>query len=98
MKTFLMLGWAALLASPALAQDAGAAAAIDAEFATSDTDSNGALSKAEFGTWIKGLKKKSDPNTPDAELDAYAEAAFTQADSDKDGAVSKTELSALLKS
>lgn len=74
------------------------AAVVDQEFATYDKNSDGALSRAEFGDWMVTLKAKSDPSTT-ADAPAtktWVAGAFKQADADKSKSVSKPELTAFL--
>ncbi len=69
---------------------------IDREFASYDKDSNGSLSKAEFGAWMDALKAKSPSGATAAADPNWNEAAFAQADTDKSKALSKVELASFL--
>jgi len=88
---------AAILAVPAVAQDtrASAAAKFDAEFTASDTNKDGALTRAEVQARIGRMAagpKKIDPVRAKRLTDLW----FTNADANKDGKVTKGEAQALL--
>ena len=74
------------------------ASIVDQEFPTYDVDKDGALSQAEFGTWMVALKKKSDPaTTADSPATlAWLGKAFAQADVDRSSSLSSAELIAFL--
>jgi hypothetical protein len=77
--------------SPAPASDPKAI--IASEFPTYDKDSSGALSRAEFDTWLVALKEKSgDTAMKPADKTTWLKTAFTTADKDKNKGVSLTEL------
>ena len=94
----LLLAAPALLgAVPAAAQDtrASAAAKFDAEFTASDTNRDGALTRAEVQARIGRMAagpKKIDPVRAKRLTDLW----FTSADANKDGKVTKAEAQALL--
>lgn len=77
-----------------------AAALVDAEFATYDTDQNGELSQAEFSSWVMTLAKSeapaADPAKEKAAKEKWAVGAFAAADTDKSKKVSKAEMSTFL--
>lgn len=92
-------------AAPAAAPSAAAstspvASLVESGFPKYDKDGSGALSGAEFKTWIADLKtqeltaegKAADP----AAAKQYASTALKAADKNKDGNVSKDELTAFL--
>lgn len=74
------------------------ASVVESDWTKYDTDSNGQLSKAEFGKWMDALREQN-PAQKAAVKDptAWTNAAFTQADKDKSGSISKAELEAFLK-
>ena len=66
---------------------------MNKEFPSYDKNSDGKLSKAEFGAWMFALRKASDPSLKDdAANKTYVAGAFTTADTDKSKSVSKDEL------
>jgi EF hand len=69
------------------------AEAVSADFAKYDKDGSGALSKAEFSTWIGEAKAKVDGKAPDPK--ALGE-AFIKADVDKSKTVTADELTTYL--
>lgn len=84
-------------AAPAAAADPGPGAQIadvvNKEFPSYDKNSDGKLTKAEFGAWMYALRKASDPSLKDdAANKTYVAGAFTTADTDKSKSVSKDEL------
>ena len=85
-------------AAPAAASATQIAQVVNTEFPSYDKDSNGDLSKAEFGTWMVALKTASDPSTKaaDASTQTWVGNAFASADTDKSSAVSKDELTKFL--
>ncbi|MGJ3627758.1 hypothetical protein AB5I41_13670 [Sphingomonas sp. MMS24-JH45] len=68
---------------------------LETEFPGYDKDKSGALSNAEFASWMDAPSKtKSDPAAkPDAK---WNEAAFKQADKDASKSVTKEELASFL--
>jgi hypothetical protein len=95
-------------ANPAPADSATAAATpsgggaqvadvVNSEFGTYDKNSDGKLTKTEFGAWMTALRTKADPSVKDdAANKAWVAQAFTQADSDKSKTISKDELTNFL--
>jgi Ca2+-binding EF-hand superfamily protein len=80
-------------AAPAPAPASDPKAIIASEFPTYDKDSSGALSRAEFDTWLVALKEKSgDTAMKPADKTTWLKTAFTTADKDKNKGVSLTEL------
>ena len=84
-------------AAPAAAADPGPGAQIadvvNKEFPSYDKNSDGKLSKPEFGAWMFALRKASDPALKDdAANKTYVTGAFATADTDKSKSVSKDEL------
>jgi hypothetical protein len=84
-------------AAPAAAAEPGPGAQIadvvNKEFPSYDKNSDGKLSKAEFGAWMFALRKASDPSLKDdAANKTYVAGAFATADTDKSKTVSKDEL------
>lgn len=83
-------------AAPAAAAPAPGAQIADVvgkEFPSYDKNSDGKLSKTEFGSWMFALRKASDPALKDdAANKTYVAGAFTTADTDKSKTVSKDEL------
>jgi hypothetical protein len=73
------------------------AAAVDEGFAKYDKDKSGALSSAEFKSWIADMKAREasaegkNAASP-AETRSYATSAWKAADKDKNGSVTKEEL------
>ncbi len=66
---------------------------MNKEFPSYDKNSDGKLTKAEFGAWMFALRKASDPALKDdAANKTYIAGAFTTADTDKSKSVSKDEL------
>jgi Ca2+-binding EF-hand superfamily protein len=96
-RTAITLALAATLAAPALAQEtrASAAAKFKSEFAQSDADKNGALTRAEVQARIGQMKvgaKRPDP----VHAKRLADLWFDRADSDKNAQVTEAEAQALL--
>jgi hypothetical protein len=94
---------AAAQPAPAPAQQPAAnegqvAEAVTRDFGTYDKDANGALSQAEFGSWMSTLRKASEPafkpGTPEAT--SWEQQAFTAADADKNASVNQSELTTFL--
>lgn len=83
-------------AEAAPADAGGVSSVVDQEFASYDKDSNGSLSKAEFGAWLDALKAKSPDAAKTGADPKYNDNAFAQADTDKSKALSKGELTAFL--
>ena len=70
---------------------------VDQQFGTYDKDGNGALSKAEFSTWMTALKTQANAKAATAAAEAaWNDAAFKQADGDKSATVTKVELTGFL--
>lgn len=87
----------AILATPVLAQEtrASAAAKFKAEFAASDTNKDGVLTRAEVQARI--ARMKVGPGRPDpVHAKRLADLWFSSADADKDGKVTQAEAQALL--
>jgi hypothetical protein len=85
------------LATPALAQEtrASASAKFKAEFAASDTNKDGVLTRAEVQARIGNMKVG--PGRPDpVHAKRLADLWFTSADKNKDGKVTQAEAQALL--
>lgn len=87
----------AVFSVPATAQETrdSAAAKFKAEFAASDTNKDGVLTRAEVQARIGGMKvgtKKPDP----VHAKRLADLWFTSADKNKDGKVTQAEAQALL--
>ncbi len=84
--------------SSAAPQDSAAPASdpktiIASEFPTYDKDANGALSRAEFDTWLTALKEKAGETAmKPADKTSWLKTAFTTADKDKSKGVSLAEL------
>lgn len=77
----------------AAAPGAQIADVVGKEFPSYDKNSDGKLSKTEFGAWMFALRKASDPALKDdAANKTYVAGAFTTADTDKSKSVSKDEL------
>lgn len=76
----------------------GVAGVVKAEFPTYDKDKNGALSSAEFGSWMGALRKASEPgfNAGTREARTWVDGAFTQADADKSKSINEGELTTFL--
>lgn len=74
----------------------GVDAVVEQEFASYDKDSNGSLSKVEFGAWMDALKAKSASGATAATDPKWNDKAFAQADTDKSKALSKVELASFL--
>ncbi len=83
-------------AQTAPADTSGVSSVVDKEFASYDKDSDGSLSKAEFGAWMDALKAKSANGATAAADPKWNDAAFAQADTDKSAALSKGELTTFL--
>ncbi|MEG3163483.1 EF-hand domain-containing protein [Sphingomonas sp. PB2P19] len=85
------------LATPALAQEtrASAAAKFQKEFAASDTDKDGVLTRAEVQARI-GQMKAGQGRVDPVHAKRMADLWFGSADRNKDGKVSQTEAQALL--
>ncbi|ATY32347.1 EF-hand domain-containing protein [Sphingomonas psychrotolerans] len=68
------------------------------DFGTYDKDANGSLSQAEFGVWVSGLRKASEPAFAPGSADAnvWVGQAFAQADADKNKSVSQAEVTNFL--
>lgn len=83
---------------------AQAAAVVEAEFPSYDTDASGELNQTEFGAWMLALHAKAEADgvagaqgkTAD-QKDAWVKQAFLAADKDKSTKVSKAELTTFLK-
>ena len=93
----LALVGAASLAAPAAAQEtrASAAAKFKAEFAQSDTNHDGVLTRAEVQARIAQMKVG--PGRPDpVHAKRLADLWFDRADADKNGKVTMAEAQALL--
>ena len=85
------------LATPALAQEtrASASAKFKTEFAASDTNQDGVLTRAEVQGRISNMKVG--PGRPDpVHAKRLADLWFTSADKNKDGKVTQAEAQALL--
>jgi len=87
LRKWMMTGALALIAAPVLAGDAGSfrqqfAAERAALFAQADADGDGALSPAEFQTFVQLVKQK------------MAEHRFAKVDANGDGKVTLAELEA----
>ena len=85
------------LATPALAQEtrASASAKFKTEFAASDTNKDGVLTRAEVQGRISNMKVG--PGRPDpVHAKRLADLWFTSADKNKDGKVTQAEAQALL--
>jgi hypothetical protein len=89
-------------AAPAAEQPANSAdavaAVVSADWSKYDADSDGNLSKTEFGAWMTALREQNPAQkaaVPDPE--AWTTAAFAMADKDKSGAVNKDELAGFLR-
>ncbi len=96
-RLVLAVSAAALLASPAVAQEtrASAAAKFKAEFAASDTNKDGVLTRAEVQARIGAMKVG--PGRPDpVHAKRLADLWFASADKNKDGKVTQGEAQALL--
>lgn len=78
--------------------EAQIASVVDSQFATYDKDADGALSTAEFASWMVTLRQASDASftAESKEAKAWTKTAFAQADTDKSKSVSKTELTGFL--
>lgn len=88
---------ALLLAIPAFAQDTrgSAAAKFDAEFAASDLNHDGVLTRAEVARRIAGMKVG--PGKPDpVHAKRLTDLWFAHADANHDGKVTRAEAQALL--
>jgi hypothetical protein len=88
---------AAAAEQPANSADA-VAAVVSAGWSKYDADSDGNLSKTEFGAWMTALREQNPAQkaaVPDPE--AWTTAAFAMADKDKSGAVNKDELAGFLR-
>ncbi|MES2987029.1 MAG: EF-hand domain-containing protein [Pseudomonadota bacterium] len=74
------------------------AMAVGRDFGTYDTDADGALNAAEFGTWMGTLRKAAEPTfvAESPEAKTWAAQAFTSADADKSASVNKQELTKFL--
>jgi hypothetical protein len=72
-------------------------ALIASEFPTYDKDSNNALDKSEFATWMGALRAKTGekPMAP-AEMTKWSDGAFATADKDKSKSVTLAELQSYL--
>jgi hypothetical protein len=83
------------------AREATVAKLVETEFPSYDTDKNGDLSQAEFGTWVLALHAKAEEAGGTAKKDEAAKAkwakdAFATADADKNKKISKAEVSKFL--
>lgn len=71
---------------------------VGRDFGNYDKNSDGALSQAEFASWMGTLRKAAEPSfqpgTPEAET--WAGQAFAAADADKSASVNKQELTVFL--
>lgn len=84
-------------ATPAANPGAQVADVVNSEFGTYDKNSDGKLTKTEFGAWMTALRTKADPSIKDdAANKAWVAQAFTQADTDKSKTISKDELTNFL--
>ena len=85
------------LATPALAQEtrASAAAKFKTEFAASDTNKDGVLTRAEVLARIDNMKVGAGRPDP-VHAKRLADLWFTSADKNKDGKVTQAEAQALL--
>ncbi|HVF94984.1 MAG TPA: EF-hand domain-containing protein [Sphingomonas sp.] len=96
-RTAFTLAVVASLAAPALAQEtrASAAAKFKSEFALSDADKNGVLTRAEVQARIGQMKVG--PGRPDAvHAKRLADLWFDRADANKNAKVTEAEAQALL--
>jgi len=70
---------------------------IASEFPTYDKDSNGALSKAEFDSWMTAMRDRAGEKPLAAkEQTTWLKGAFITADADKSKSVSQDELTTFL--
>ena len=97
MKTLIAAIAAATLATPALAQETrtSAAAKFNREFAASDLNKDGSLTRAEVQARIGRMKAGAKP-MPAAQTKQLSELWFARADADKSGKVTQLEAQALL--
>ncbi|MDD1451657.1 EF-hand domain-containing protein [Sphingomonas sp. H160509] len=86
------------LATPALAQEtrASASAKFKAEFAASDTNKDGVLTRAEVQARIGNMKVGGQGRPDPVHAKRLADLWFTSADKNKDGKVTQAEAQALL--
>lgn len=97
--TLTLAAFAAVIATPAFAQEtpASAAAKYKKEFAATDTNKDGVLTRAEVQARISQMKVG--PGRPDAvHAKRLADLWFDRADANKDGKVTLAEGRALLMS
>jgi hypothetical protein len=74
------------------------AAVVSADWSKYDADSDGNLSKTEFGAWMTALLEQNPAQKASVkDPAAWANSAFAMADKDKSGAVNKDELAGFLK-
>lgn len=73
-------------------------AVIESDWAKYDADSNGSLSKEEFGAWMTALREQNPAQKAQVtDVNAWTAAAFAMADKDKNGGVTRPELEGFLK-
>ena len=90
---------ALLLPAPAFAQEtrASAAAKLDKEFASSDTNHDGFLSLAELQARMGKMKVAGGKTLPPAKAKQVAQLFLTRADTNKDKRVSEAESQAIMR-
>lgn len=94
-RTALLAATALLVAAPAAAQTRAAGAArVDTEFARSDRNGDGAVSRDELARRLARLRLAGRGVTP-VETRVLADRWFARADTDRDGRVSRGEARAL---
>lgn len=91
-------------ATPGTATEAPANAAdtvaqlVERDWAKYDNNSDGVLSKEEFGMWMAAIRSKNRAaNEKPEDVTAWTDAAFAQADKDKSGSLTKPELEGFLR-
>lgn len=97
MKSLIVCAAALGLAVPAIAQEtrSTAAAKFNREFAASDTNKDGSLTRAEVQARIGRMKAGAKAMNP-AQAKKLSELWFARADGDKNGKVTQLEAQALL--
>lgn len=71
---------------------------VERDWAKYDVNTDGVLSKEEFGAWMAAIRTKNPAeNQKPEDVSNWTNAAFAQADKDKSGSLTKMELEAFLR-